>query len=99
MSTQPDSADRERGAGSDDVDDLLRAYHEVLGRSRRLPGVVWMRTRPDGSGPTAGWFRLPRLTWGTHLFVLFHVERSVRALARAYAARAALDELDAEGRA
>src|SRR3954467_10066684 len=88
----------ERVDAPDELRALLCTYHEVLVRSRRLPAVVWMSTRARGSAPTGGWLRLPPLPWGTHHFVLFHVERSVRSLARLYAARAALGVLDEQGR-
>lgn len=81
----------------DELRGLLRSYRQTLQRSERLPTILWMRTRPRGSAPFAGWLRLPRLTWGTSLLVLHHVSRSVDALSRAYAARAALGELDERG--
>jgi hypothetical protein len=41
---------------------------------------------------------VPRLTWGTSLFARLHVLRATAELSRAYAARAALGELDKKGK-
>lgn len=81
----------------DPLADLLRDYVTVLNRAERLPAVLWSRTRTPGTAPLARLWRLPRLTVGASHLVLFHVTRSVEALLRAYAARAALGELDATG--
>lgn len=94
--TPPDSA----GAPivvRDPLADLLRDYVTVLSRADRLPVVLWSRTRVPGTSPLARVWRLPRLTVGTSHLVLFHVTRSVEALLRTYAARAALGELDDAG--
>src|SRR4051794_41097414 len=80
-----------------DVRRLLRLYQLALTQSAELPWVIWMSTRPHGSGPLAGWWRLPRITLGTESFVIWHVRRSLAALSRAYAARAALGELGEMG--
>jgi hypothetical protein len=74
------------------VIDLLRSYDAVLRRAEDLPLIVWLRSRPAGF--LSRWWWLPRLTLGTSTLVRHHVLRSVDALARAYAARAALGDLD-----
>jgi hypothetical protein len=76
------------------VIDLLRSYDAVLRRAEDLPLIVWLRSRPTGASVLSRWWRLPRLTFGTSTLVRHHVLRSVDALARAYAARAALGDLN-----
>lgn len=81
----------------DPVCDLLRCYRETVRRADELPAVMWLQTRPTGSSPLARWWRLPRPKFGVEMLVLFHVTRTVDALLREYAARAALGELDEAG--
>jgi hypothetical protein len=76
------------------VIDLLRSYDAVLRRAEDLPLVAWLRSRPAGASVLSRWLWLPRLTLGTSTLVRHHILRSVDALARAYAARAALGDLD-----
>jgi hypothetical protein len=81
----------------DPVRELLSEYREILARAERLPWVLWSRTRAPHTSLLARVWRLPRLTLGTSHMVLFHVTRSIDALMRVFAAKAALGELDAEG--
>jgi len=81
----------------DAVRDLLSEYREILARAERLPWILWSRTRAPGTSPLSRAWRVPRLTLGTSHMVLFHVTRSVDALMRVFAAKAALGELDEDG--
>ena len=76
----------------DEVRELLSEYREILARAERLPWVLWIRTRAPGTSPLSRVWRVPRLTLGTSPMVLFHVTRSVDALMRVFAAKAALGE-------
>ena len=75
---------------------LLVKYHTAIRRAESLPPIVWLHSRPPRLSATSR-LKLPRLTLGASTLVRHHVLRSVDALLRDYAARAALGELDATG--
>ncbi|GIG21434.1 hypothetical protein Cch01nite_21580 [Cellulomonas chitinilytica] len=81
----------------EEVRALLAQYARVVRAAEEVHGLVWVRTRPPGTAACARWWRLPRPTVGLRILVVRHVTRSVDTLSRAYARRAALDELDEQG--
>src|SRR4051812_33355549 len=88
------SSEDEALQGSD-VRGLLLAYDHVLGAARREPAFAWVRRRPPppGAVPQLRWFpwptwlrrfplshSLPRPTWLLNFFVVWHLDRTTRAL-------------------
>ncbi|MCL3861127.1 hypothetical protein [Actinotalea sp. K2] len=94
--SMPDPARRSTHGGAA-LHDLLAGYASVLRAGEECRGLLWIRTRPPTSSPWARWVRLPHPTLGLRWMVVRHVTRSVDALSRSYARRAALGELDAQG--
>lgn len=80
-----DSASQDRPAVTTPITELLLEYDRVLNQAEHLPTIVWIRTRPAGCSVLSRWWRLPRLTVGTSLFVLRHIGRSTEALLRLHA--------------
>ena len=92
-----ESTGRDLEVVRDPVRELLSEYREILARAERLPWILWSRTRAPHTSLLSRVWRVPRLTLGTSHMVLFHVTRSIDALMRVFAAKAALGELDEEG--
>jgi hypothetical protein len=59
---------------------LLIAYDRALAAARREGALAWVRARPPRSARGDWLWQLPRPTWFLQFFVVWHLDRTTRAL-------------------
>jgi hypothetical protein len=85
-----------RSAPGSRVHQLLEIYDRAMHQATSLPLIVWVPCRPSQWRLLRPAYRLPRLTLGTRILLIRHIDRSLATLEHRYKAREALGSLSAE---